>query len=185
MLADSHNPTVPQSHTLVAGHRDSVHLKRDSGGTPTGTIGLKALATAILQRDTSWDSGGTSLQKSVPIIKPIVGQFPMHWDASDWQEYYDERAGVAEHCSGMPREKAEKQAYEACVVRWLNTNPEKQINDSICPHCHTPNGAIGLSSMPVLNGSGHVWLHRDCHASWMAQRRLRAIETLEKLGIRG
>jgi hypothetical protein len=29
------------------------------------------------------------------------------WDAADWQTYYDERAGIAEFDSGLPRPDAE------------------------------------------------------------------------------
>ena len=45
------------------------------------------------------------------------------WSAEDWQAYFDERAGIAEFDGGLPRAEAEAQAFECCVVEWLNRNP--------------------------------------------------------------
>ena len=45
------------------------------------------------------------------------------WSGEDWQVYFDERAGIAEFDGGLPRAEAEAQAFECCVVEWLNRNP--------------------------------------------------------------
>ena len=45
------------------------------------------------------------------------------WSAEDWQVYFDERAGIAEFDGGLSRAEAEAQAFECCVVEWLNRNP--------------------------------------------------------------
>lgn len=106
------------------------------------------------------------------------------WTATDWQEFYDERAGVAEYDGGMSREKAEWQAYEACIVQWLNTHPQPQPNQELCPHCGKANGAPGISCIPVLSGGGHLWLHSNCHTPWMQRRRQQAIAALAGMGIK-
>jgi hypothetical protein len=107
------------------------------------------------------------------------------WNADDWQVFYTERAGVAEYDGGMPRHKAEQQAYEACVVRWLNTNSPGNTSDTFCPHCQKPNGAPGNSCTPVLSGNGgHVWLHHACLDPWRAHRRQEAMTVLAGLGIK-
>src|SRR4051794_17591976 len=51
------------------------------------------------------------------------------WSAEDWQFYFDERAGIAEFEGGLPRREAEAQAFECCVVEWVNRH-------SLC----SPNG---------------------------------------------
>jgi len=106
------------------------------------------------------------------------------WNAADWREYFDERAGVSEYDAGMRREKAEQQAFEACITRWLDTHPPADTNNAICPHCQKPNGAPGNSCAPVLSGNGgHVWLHHDCLEPWRARRRQEAIAALMAMGI--
>ena len=45
------------------------------------------------------------------------------WSAEDWQVFFDERAGIAEFDGGLPRAEAEAQAFDCCVVEWLNRNP--------------------------------------------------------------
>jgi len=106
------------------------------------------------------------------------------WEATDWQEFYDERAGIAEYDGGQPREKAERMASESCITRWLDTHPPADTNDAICPHCQQPNGAPGTSCVPTLSGDGgHVWLHDACLEPWRALRRQEAVMELENMGI--
>jgi hypothetical protein len=45
------------------------------------------------------------------------------WSAEDWRLYFEERAAIAESDGGLPRAKAEAQAFECCVDEWLNRNP--------------------------------------------------------------
>ena len=41
------------------------------------------------------------------------------------RSYFDERAGIVEFDGGLPRAEAEAQAFDCCVVEWLNRNPER------------------------------------------------------------
>jgi hypothetical protein len=45
------------------------------------------------------------------------------WSGEDWLAFFDERAGIAEFDGGLSRDVAESQAFECCVVEWLNRNP--------------------------------------------------------------
>ena len=106
------------------------------------------------------------------------------WEAADWQEFYDERAGIAEYDGGQPRERAEQMAYESCITRWLDTHPPADTDDAICPHCQQPNGAPGASCVPTLSGDGgHVWLHHACLEPWRTLRRQEAVKELANMGI--
>ena len=110
---------------------------------------------------------------------------PSLWNATDWQEYYDERAGVAEYCGGILRDKAERMAFESCVVRWLDMHPPIIADEKICPHCNQPNGVIGTSCVPVLSGGGgHIWLHHRCLDDWRKQRREKSVEALSVMGVK-
>ena len=46
------------------------------------------------------------------------------WRAEDWQAFFDERAGVAEFDGGLCQAEAEAQAFECCIVEWLNRNQQ-------------------------------------------------------------
>lgn len=78
------SPTVPLSHSLGVGQRDTRAengtAPRDSRGTP----GLKALARKVLARNTAWDSRGTVANLPVP-SSGTVGQQVSHQDLpADW-----------------------------------------------------------------------------------------------------
>ena len=45
------------------------------------------------------------------------------WTAEDWRARFDERAGFLEHDGGLLRVQAEVQAFQCCLVEWLNRNP--------------------------------------------------------------
>jgi len=55
----------------------------------------------------------------VRILRPVKDG----WSAEDWRLYFEERAAVAEFDGGLPRDKAEVQAFECCVVKWLDLHP--------------------------------------------------------------
>ena len=104
------------------------------------------------------------------------------WNATDWQIFYHERAGIAQHDGGMSANKAEAMAYEHCIVRWMHENPCAHNDAGICPQCHK---ASNHNSVAVLNPKGgHLWLHDSCHKLWLNQRRHQAINALAALGIR-
>ena len=104
------------------------------------------------------------------------------WDASDWRALFDERAGIAEHDGGLSRVEAEEQAFEACIVEWLNRNPVQSFDDR-CIVCGDPDRELDvlLPFGAVLDS--HAWLHSSCWAEWSKDRRARAIDTLRGFGL--
>jgi hypothetical protein len=104
------------------------------------------------------------------------------WSGEDWLAFFDERAGIAEFDGGLPREIAEVQAFEACVIGWLNRNPARSPPGR-CLRC----GGNELAHDPLLpfgtEKSGHAWLHSRCWPTWHADRKAEAIAALAKLGI--
>ncbi len=107
------------------------------------------------------------------------------YGAEDWQAYFDERAGIAEHDGGLARADAERQAFECCVMEWLWQHPPTASRPERCAHCSQPLGEIGRDGLPYLRGDGgHVWLHSGCHGDWTAQRRDEAVAALAILGLR-
>lgn len=140
----------------------------------------------------SWASlAGSNVENSPPSISKVAphlstcpktqdyGQVdrllrPLEYTAADWQEFYDERAGIAEHCGKMPKDQAEQMAYESCISKWLDTHLPA-ITPYVCTCCGKPAGIIGQDS--VITGSGH-WLHHACYTLWLVQRRQEAITAL-------
>ncbi len=107
-----------------------------------------------------------------------------HADAEDWQVYFDERAGIAEHDGGLQRADAEQQAFKCCVFDWLWRNPPPATGPERCSHCGQPLGEIGRDGLPYLTGDGgHTWLHSGCHGDWTARRRAEAVAALAILGL--
>ena len=97
------------------------------------------------------------------------------WSAEDW--FFDERAGVAEFDSGLPRAEAKARAFECCAAEWLNRNP-------VC----SPPGrylSCGGSEDPIdkllpygTEPSGHAWLHSHCWEAWHANRKAKGVAVL-------
>ena len=105
--------------------------------------------------------------------------------AEDWREFFDERAGNAEHDGGLPRDDAERQAFECCVMEWRCQHPPPASGPERCAHCGEPIGEPGRDGLPFLTGAGgHTWLHSICHGDWTTQRRVEAVAALAIHGLR-
>jgi hypothetical protein len=104
------------------------------------------------------------------------------WTAEDWRAYYDERAGFLEHDGGLVRAKAEFQAFDCCVVEWLNRNTSFPLAGR-CAWCgkpETPNAVV----VPFGTEPGtHAWLHAECWPAWHQSRRREADTALRRMGI--
>jgi hypothetical protein len=104
------------------------------------------------------------------------------WSAEDWQVFFDERAGIAEFDSGLPRPQAEARAFACCVAEWLNRNPVWSPPGS-CLACsggecaHDPLLPYGIET------TGHAWLHSRCWHAWHAGRNAQAVAGLAAMGI--
>jgi hypothetical protein len=104
------------------------------------------------------------------------------WSGEHWLGFFNERAGIAEFEGGLPRDKSEAQAFEACVSEWLNRNPV----------CSPPGRCLGcgrgaLIDNPLLpfgvEPTGHAWLHLRCWRAWSASREVEAVRALTGMGI--
>ena len=104
------------------------------------------------------------------------------WTARDWRAFYDERAGIAEHDGRMTRAEAETQAFECCVVEWLNRNHEPSL-PGLCAWCREGRCDGGVVLPFGADAQGHTWLHGECWEAWHARRRAQAVEGLVRLGI--
>ena len=104
------------------------------------------------------------------------------WSAEDWHAYFDERAGIAEFDSGLPRDQAEFSAFDCCVSEWLEHNPVRSPPGSCLgcgdgDHTNEPLVPVGTES------TGHVWLHRGCWRVWCEGRKAEAMTALDEMGI--
>jgi hypothetical protein len=104
------------------------------------------------------------------------------WSAEDWQAFHDERAGRLEFDAGMPRPEAEAEAFEACVVEWLNRNPAPSPAGR-CAWC----GQLESESASIVpfgtEPGTHAWLHGECWRPWQAARRAEATKALSRIGV--
>ncbi len=106
------------------------------------------------------------------------------WSAEDWQGFFDERAGIAEHDGDLTRAEAEKEAFEATVVEWRN----RRLRPSAPYRCASCGKAVAADAivlpMPAPTW-GQLWVHAACWPAWTAARQAEAIAALAALGIRG
>ena len=103
------------------------------------------------------------------------------WTAEDWRAYFDERAGFLEHDGGLLRVEAEVQAFEQCIVEWLNANPSFSPVGR-CTWCGKPETPSAMV-LPFGAGEHHAWLHADCWPAWRQSRRSEAVLALRGMGI--
>jgi hypothetical protein len=101
------------------------------------------------------------------------------WSAEDWQTFFDERAGVAEHDGGMPRARAEAMARESCIVEWQRQHPP-EADGASCAACGSP---VNFQAAGVLVLADRTTVHFDCHDGWIARRRCEAETALAVLGV--
>jgi hypothetical protein len=81
----------------------------------------------------------------------------------------------------LPRLEAERGAYEAVLIEFLNaTHPDTPSNH--CAHCGRPE-TPGAVLQSIGWGVRHAWLHNDCWEQWRAGRRARAEDELARLGV--
>jgi len=84
------------------------------------------------------------------------------WSGEDWQDLFEERAAVAEHCGRMTRQAAEASALSCCVTEWLRRNPVRSL-PGLCAACGLDRGWLqpyvtDLNPIDI----GHTWLHQAC-----------------------
>jgi hypothetical protein len=146
--------------------------------SPSGGIKAKGNQYAI----NLWRS---IIQQNKPaIVKLLKKSADVLWTDMDWQEYFDERAGIAEYSGGLSRDQAEVRAYDCCVGEWLRRNPVRSAA-GLCELCGQPKGMLTpyLTDYSTKN-PGHTWLHQACSERWFTDRRVAVVQELAVLGIR-
>lgn len=103
------------------------------------------------------------------------------WTAEAWQARFDERAGFLEHDDGLSRAEAEVQAFECCIVEWLNRNPSSSPAGR-CAWCGKPETPSAMV-LPFGAGEHHAWLHAECWRGWHQSRWAEADMALRRMGI--
>ena len=101
------------------------------------------------------------------------------WSAEDWRLFFEERAAIAEIKGGLPRAKAEAQAFECCVVTWLDRNPAPSAPGR-CAWCGRSESHAPVVPFGTEPGT---WLHRECWSEWRKMRPFQAKEALTRMGI--
>jgi hypothetical protein len=104
------------------------------------------------------------------------------WSPEDWRARFDERAGFLEHDGGLLRLEAEVQAFDQCIVEWLNTNPSSTLAGR-CAWCGRPESPSAVVLPFGIEPGTHASLHADCWAAWHQSRRQEAALALRKMGI--
>ena len=102
------------------------------------------------------------------------------WSAEDWRLYFEERAAIAEFDGGLPRKNAEAQAFECCVVKWLDLNPTPSARG----HCAWCGQSESHAPVVAFGTEPGTWLHRECWSAWRKMRPFQAKEALTRMGIR-
>jgi hypothetical protein len=104
------------------------------------------------------------------------------WDAEDYHALYEERAGIGEYDGCLSRAEAEAQAFECCIIEWLNRHPDLSAPGR-CAWCgRRGSEEPGLAPFGTED-HGHTWLHDECWQRWHQDRRRRAAVALMKLGL--
>jgi hypothetical protein len=104
------------------------------------------------------------------------------WSAEDWQVSFAERAGIVEFDGGLPRGDAQAQAFECCIVEWLNRNPTPSVAGR-CGWCGEAQSHHAVVLPFGTEPGTHTWLHAECWPAWHELRRSQAREALARMGI--
>jgi hypothetical protein len=107
---------------------------------------------------------------------------PDGWSAEDWRQFFDKRAAFAEFDRGLLRSDAEAQAFECCIVEWLNRNPTPS-GAGRCAWCGQTEANGAVVARHGTEPGTHAWLHTECWPAWQELRRSQALEALTRIGI--
>ena len=70
---------------------------------------------------------------------------PANLNAEDWRSFYEERAAILEYDGGLPREQADRLAFESCVVGVANAMPNQSPPGPLQRVWDSPESAAGAS----------------------------------------
>ena len=104
------------------------------------------------------------------------------WTSEDWRAFFDERAGIAEHDGGLNRSQAEAQAYETCIIEWINQNHQPSSPDR-CSWCLKDSDNETIVVPFGTAETAHAWIHHGCWHDWHEARKNAAIAKLSEMSI--
>jgi hypothetical protein len=115
-------------------------------------------------------------------ILALLRPTKVDWAADDWRAFFDERAAVVEIDGGLSRAQANAQAFECCVIEWLNRNPARSPPGR-CLACGDREHGYDPLLPYGLEPSGHAWLHSHCWEAWHVARKREALAALKAMGL--
>jgi hypothetical protein len=123
-----------------------------------------------------------ALFRDKPRILALLRRGSSGCAAGEWWTLFEERAAVAEYDRGLPRKLAEAEAFQSCIVRWLNRNPVTST-PGLCIDCGTGDQP-GTIVLPYgTTPPGAAWLHGACWPKWWRGRVDQATAALAAIGI--
>lgn len=99
--------------------------------------------------------------------------------ATDWQAFYDERAGILQYEGQHSRQEAERRALDETIQHWQALNPP--------PASEPQNGCIVCRDVGddllsyVARPKTHFWLHLRCRPVFDKARRDLALDALRQM----
>lgn len=192
MIENRQNFKGPEKHRGHRGHQ--VFSQPDGEGT------LVSLLEQVQALDIRLTVDGTYLKLDFVATPPpdlieqlakrkaeiiqYLSRSQVDWRSTDWREFFEERASVAQFCGKMSPEDAELSAFDSCVTEWLRKHPTRSDN-RCCPECRQSTGLL-IPYVTDLSSSnpGHTWLHQACANAWHQARRELSIRCLREMGIR-
>jgi hypothetical protein len=123
------------------------------------------------------------LAHNKPAILDLLRSRQHRWTADDWRARFDERAGFLEHDGGLSGIDAKVQAFEHCIVEWLNANPISSPAGR-CAWCRKAERS-SATIVPFGAGEHHAWLHTECWPAWHQSRRAEAALALRGIVVEG
>ncbi len=125
------------------------------------------------------------LRRSKADVLTFLSGGRVTWDAADWREWFEERAGVLEFDAGFPRLEAERRAYEHAIMEWLNRNPPV-VDPDRCAGCGRATDEAKTDWRPLGDGTtvhfGDAYGLR-CFEAHGTKRREEAVAALAALGL--
>ena len=156
--------------SLPAGANRGNHRPLSARGEPDSP---SAADRAVKDRQQSTPHGAKV--QGTEVRRPARAQRP--WTESEWRQFFDERAGVAQFDGRQSREDAEALAFESCVAEWANQHPNP-TDFGYCAACGKPR-----QEERTVVPFDHTWLHPSCRRRWYEDRRADAVAELEGIGI--
>ena len=123
-----------------------------------------------------------ALKRHKPGIVALLRLGRDNWSAAEWEAFFYERAGIAEHDGGLSRQEAEALVFQHCVVEWLMRHPA-QSKPGVCLGCGRGDEQAGIVLPFGTEANGHAWLHAACWPDWYARRRAEAVAALAAMNI--